>query len=468
MGLLKKFGRKAKPEDGEIESVDFRELQFETGKISSEPEAGVAPEVLPENTPESTIDMSMAPIEESSEQVREIHYIRDDMARMLKSLRDSMRVNQDTVAGIEKISRFLQIAEMNALSLERLRPENATLKTKLENIRSEISRGDLRAHELESKVAAYKARFDEANDELDVTRARLIEVEERLSQERSSHKGTVTKVEKLRAERRELLVSVEDLQRERENLQEDFQSISSSGSDLNQRITELVKRSEHLSAQVDDERRTREAAVSKFRSLKLDHNNLQAEHAETLSKLDMSRHETASYHKVLKDYKKRNDDKIFALTSAIENQKTEQKINDDMARYGDTERAKMKSETNLARRRARELEKVLKQNIVDLQENRDSLAKAKGTNEELNDKFLAVLVEVDRLRRENRNQAKKLQDYASMEGVPVGQGFYDDRQSQKQSSARGPLPESEKGRTFRAGGTIPGLELVTEPLKKAK
>ncbi|MCF6357538.1 MAG: hypothetical protein L3J54_07000, partial [Draconibacterium sp.] len=87
----------------------------------------------------------------SSEQVRDINALKQDLSRMSTSLRESMRLNQDSVGEIEKFSRFLKIAEVNTISLERLQPENLELKAKLEDVRNELSKKQLWASELESK-----------------------------------------------------------------------------------------------------------------------------------------------------------------------------------------------------------------------------------------------------------------------------------------------------------------------------
>jgi septal ring factor EnvC (AmiA/AmiB activator) len=164
----------------------------------------------------------------------------------------------------------------------------------------------------------------------------------------------------------------------------------------------------------------------------------------------------------LSDFKKHSEDKIFSLTSALEAQKLKQKVSDDMARYEDAEHAKLKTELNRSKRQTRLLEKTLKQNMADLNENREALANSRADNEALNEKFLAILVEMDAMRRTHQRQSQKLGEYSTISAVAAGQDFDEQKSGSKSRPA-----DQLSGQTIRGDGLVSNLQIITEPIKKS-
>lgn len=450
MGLLNKFVRKPKKsgddfdEDIEVESTDFTDMKFETQEIASD-----------EKTAASYL---------RSTEVHEIEELRSNVGKMADALRDSMRLNQDAVGDIEKITRFLEVAEANTISVERLRPENTKLKSKLDSVRDEIAKADARVREVETRAEMYKSRLEQSFEELAATRARLIEVEETYRRERSKRSESNQSVEKLLSERRDLKVLIEELESNKDGLAERVEGFKAVEQTRNRKITQLMKQAEHLSAQIGDERQTKHLAMSKLRSLKLDYSDLKSKHIESLSQLDFANQEIKSYHKILADFKKHSESKIFALNSTLAAQKTQQKVSEDMARYEDAEQSKLKTELNREKRQSRKVEKMLKQSLLDLQENREALATSKADNEALHEKLLAVLVEMDALRRTHQRQTKKLGEYSTISAVTAGQS----KEQREQASNLKTRPADQlSGQTIRGDGMIDNLKVVTEPIIKS-
>ena len=213
---------------------------------------------------------------------------------MSAALRESMRLNQDGVADIEKLSQFLKVAEVNTMSLERLQPENKTLKSELETVQGDLSKKTLWASELESKSVAYKARFEETHTELESSRARLADIEERLREQSVRRTDADGALDKLQTERRELLVIIEDLKTANATTQDTIMSLREAEQSLARQNTELEKQAETLSAQIADERRKKEASSQDLKTLRLDFSELKADQIETLSKLDKACYEVDS------------------------------------------------------------------------------------------------------------------------------------------------------------------------------
>ncbi len=356
---------------------------------------------------------------------------------MSAALRESMRLSQGGVDDIERLSQFLKAAEVNTMSLERLQPENSQLKSKLETVQGDLSKKNLWASELESKSLAYKARFEETHTELETARGRLADLEESLRDVGSRKEDSEVALDKIQAERGELLVMIEDLKSENIAILDKIQSLRSAEQDLSRRNTELEKQAETLTAQISDERRKKEASSQDLKTLRLDFSELKADHIESLSKLDKACYEVDSSQQALADHRQRSDDKIFALNSAIDGLKAQAKISDDMSRYDDIEKEKLKSDADREHLRADELSTRLDKKSKEMADSRAALSRAKNNYEALNNKFLALLSEMERLSGDHKKQSKKLEQYSSISGVAVGQSFYEGRdRSSKRTAAK--------------------------------
>jgi len=425
---------------------DFKiqDIKLQDTTITDTGSKSIKPEITPPMTPERQFSAS-------SEQIRDINALKQDLSRMSTSLRESMRLNQDSVGEIEKFARFLKVAEVNTISLERLQPENLDLKAKLEDVRNELSKKQLWASELESKSLAYKARFEETHAELESSQTSLAALNETLSEERNSLYEVNNKLDEIQEERRELRTMVGDLQTENAVLQDTIARLTESENALLRSKTELVKKAEVLSAKIDDERRNREVAISDLKSLRLDYSELKAKHMETLSKFDKARHNAQANEQALIDFRQRSEDRIFALTSAIDGMKAQQKINEDMARYDEQEKAKLKVEAELEHRRVKDLQAKLDVRAKEQEEGHAALARAKANYDMLNTKYLALLSDMEALRSEHKRQSQKLEEYSSISGVAVGQSFYDD---------------GDRESTAKSQKATPKLKLVKDAPKK--
>jgi len=432
VGIFSTIGRKTKMADTDIqettvETVTIKEIDFEQ----------VAGPKIERTNPER-----------ASSQVREINDLKQDLNKMAGALRESVRLNQDSVSEIDKLCRFLKTAEVNTLSMERLTPENNKLKTQLSEVRGELSKKSLWASELESKAVAYKARFEETHIDLETSRARLGDIEEQLQDQTSRRIDSENTLDKLQSERRELLVIIEDLKSKNTAIQDEIDGQQGNMLTLSRQNTELEKQVELLSANTDDERRTREAAQSDLKIIRLDYAELKSDHMEALSKFDKARHEIEASGQTLADFRQRSDDKLFALTSAIEGLKAQQKISEDMSRYDDMEKAKLKADAERQRSLAADLSRQVEQKTREMDDSRKALKNAKTNYEELNSKFMTLLSDMETLRSDHKKKSKKLEEYSSISGVAVGQSFYDDK------------PKSGRAKPSEAGK--PSLKLVKE------
>lgn len=409
MGFFNKRGRKSTMSDINIQDIKLTDSVF----INN-----AAAETIKE-AQEEKADVS------SSERIRDITALQQDLSKMGTALRESMRLSQNSVGEIEKFANFLKIAEINTMSLERLQPENVELKAKLESVRNELAKKQLWASELESKSLAYKARFEETHEELESSQTRLADLDERIIDERTLRVGASGALDKIQEERRELCGMIDDLKAENQMLQGKISRLSESETALSRHKTELIKKAELLDAKIVDVRREREVAQTDLKALRLDFSELKSGHVETLSKLDKARHSAHANEQALSDFRQRSEDRIFALTSAIDGLKAQHKINEDMSRYDEQEKAKLKAEAEHESRQVKELKGRLEARAKEQEEGHAALSRAKANYDLLNVKYLTLLSDMEALRGEHKQQSQKLEEYSSISGVAVGQSFFD-------------------------------------------
>ncbi|MEE9271999.1 MAG: hypothetical protein V3U57_01820 [Robiginitomaculum sp.] len=417
-----------------VENINFKDIKFE-GKNNAAHE------------------ISRPVRARESAQVGEINALKQDLSKMADALRWSMRLSKNSVDEIDKLSRFLKTAEVNAMSIDRLQPENVSLKSKLERVRSDLAKKILWASELESKSNAYKARFEETHTELEDARTKLSTIEDRLSETNFGRVEQEDSFDKLKAEHHDLLIIINDLKAENFGFKDTMQSLEKAETLLARQNTELQKQAEILSARITDEHREKEIAVSELKTLRLDYSELKADQMEAMSKLDKALYEVDSSQTALTDFKTRSDDKFFAFNSAIDGLKAQNKIDGDMTRYDNIEKEKFKVEAESERQRADVFKIKLDKKSIEMSENRAALARAKSNYEELNDKFLSLLSEMEGLRHEHKKQSLKLEEYSSISGVAVGQSFYEPRGKKKSSTTT---------KTKTISTEMPSLKLVKE------
>jgi len=193
--------------------------------------------------------------------------------------------------------------------------------------------------------------------------------------------------------------------------------------------------------------------------LRLDFSDLKSGHMETLSRLDKARHNASANEQALADFRQRSEDRIFALTSAIDGLKAQHKINEDMSRYDQQEKAKLKVEAEHENKRVRELKGRLEARAKEQEEGHAALSRAKVNYDLLNVKYLTLLSDMETLKGEHKQQSQKLEEYSSISGVAVGQSFFDTGRGTT-SSAKSSARSSKKSRT------TPKLKLVKDEPKK--
>ncbi|PHR91272.1 MAG: hypothetical protein COA69_12235 [Robiginitomaculum sp.] len=362
-----------------------------------------------------------------SAQMREIGDLKCDLSKMATALRESMRLNKGTVREIDKLGGFLKTVELNTLSLERLQPENAQLKTRLENLQSDLAKKTVWANEMESKAVAYQARFDEAYAELEICRGHMVEQDERLRDDTAQYSSLNADMDDLQGEKHRLVVRVKDLKAENFVVQKEMLKLKDATAVLARQNTELERQADLFRARIKDEHSHKETVTSGLKTLRLDYSQEKSAHIETLSKLDKARYASTACQNALADMRQRSDDKIFALGATIEGLEALLKVNTEMSRYDASERTKLKTLSERDTRRVEGMAARLGKKTTELDENRLALTGMNANYDALNKKFLNLLSDMESLRGDHHKQSRKLEEYSSITGIAVGQSFYKDK-----------------------------------------
>ena len=394
-----------------------------------------------------------------SEQIREINTLKQDLSKTVTALRESMRLNKNSIVEIEKLNGFMKTSELNVVSIERLMPENADLKTQLEVAQSDITNKKVWISELESKSVAYKNRFEETSLELDTCRGQILEQDERIREQIGKYANLNVEYDLSLNENRGLEVKQASLESAQLVLQDDISSLREIELLLSRQNTELEKQSGMLNARVEDEKNGREAAEADLKVLRLDYSELKSTQIEALSKLEKIKYERNTHQTSMSDVRLRNDDKVFALNAMIDGLKAQLKVNSEMSDYDKLDKMKLKANAERNARRVEEMSGRLDQETVDLAENRSALADVEANYSALKDRFINLLAEMEDLKVDHHKQAKKLGEYSSISGIAVGQSFYDNgRAGQNGAIGQAHVTTSNKS-------SMPSLKLVKDPTK---
>lgn len=362
-----------------------------------------------------------------SDEMHELGDMKRDLVKMSDALRESIRINQVNVGEVDKLSNFLKTAETNTLSLERLEPENNELKNRLEYTEAELTNKTLWASELESKAHAYKTRFEETYAEFEKSKAKMAEMTETLHDKNQQTAKLGAEINVLHSAKRDVHTKLDAVINAEQAAKTSILGLKNTEQKLMRENTEMQKKIDMLSARSDDDIVRNETLGGSLKSLRLDYTQLKADHLEAVSKLDKAKFEIQTQTTAHSELCQRNDDKIFALTSALEGVKSKNQIEEQMNGYDQLEKAKLKAEAERATRRADQLEGRLGLKTNELEHAHQALNQAQNNYDTLNDKFLELVADMDNLRGDHKKQSDKLDQYSSISGVAVGQSFYEDR-----------------------------------------
>ena len=208
-----------------------------------------------------------------------------------------------------------------------------------------------------------------------------------------------------------------------QNLQDEVTQTSADLSTQNHRVMELQKSVEEQTARLETKTKDADSAAVELKNLRLDFNEVKAKYFEASGALENAKYDLKTQKNVNDDTLKRRDDEALALKSRIEQLNTQLRIKDNMSTHFDEEIVTLRNKLETERERNDRNEQRFRGKADEVERSARALARAKVEYEDLNAKFSAAMEDIDTLRKINQVQKQKLERYAAIGGVSVGQSM---------------------------------------------
>jgi len=186
---------------------------------------------------------------------------------------------------------------------------------------------------------------------------------------------------------------------------------------------ELQKSVEELSVRLERKTKENDTSTVELKNLRLDFNDIKAKFFEASGALENAKYDIKTQKNVFEDTLTRRDDETLALKSRIEQLNTQLRIKDNMSAHFDEEIITLRNQLENERERNDRNEQRFRGKADEVERNARSLARSKVEFENLNAKFSAAMEDIDTLRKINQVQKQKLERYAAIGGVSIGQSM---------------------------------------------
>ena len=178
--------------------------------------------------------------------------------------------------------------------------------------------------------------------------------------------------------------------------------------------------------------------------MRLDFNDMKSKFFEASASLENTKYDIKTQKNVFEDTLKRRDDETLALKSRIEQLNTQVRIKDNMSSHFDEEVITLRNQLENERERNDRNEQRFRGKADEVERNARALARSKVEFENLNAKFSAAMEDIDTLRKINQVQKQKLERYAAIGGVSVGQSMIAAEAARSNLSVSRSATESKK------------------------
>jgi len=238
------------------------------------------------------------------------------------------------------------------------------------------------------------------------------------SDRETSHKETIgaqaAKLEGLSAIIAERDDRINTLSMTNLNLQEDVSAQSVTLSQQGNRILELTKSLEEVSARLEKKTKSNEQLMSDLSTLRLDHNELKSQYFEKLAALEHAQYDIKTQRSVLDEGLKRRDEEVYALNTRVEQLSAQVRIKENMSGHLDEEIISLRAALDSERARNERTEMRLSEKAEETSKTSAALVNTKADYDALSAKYNKVMHDLDATRRINQIQKQKLERYASI------------------------------------------------------
>jgi len=186
-----------------------------------------------------------------------------------------------------------------------------------------------------------------------------------------------------------------------QNYQDEIAEQAAVLSSLNHRVMELQKNAEELTSRLERKTKENDTSTVELKNLRLDFNDMKSKFFEASGALENSKYDLKTQKNVYEDTLKRRDDET----------------------HFDEEIITLRTQLETERERNDRNELRFRGKADELERNARAMARSKVEFENLNSKFSAAMEDIDTLRKINQVQKQKLERYAAIGGVSIGQSM---------------------------------------------
>jgi predicted nucleic acid-binding Zn-ribbon protein len=385
---------------------------FRREKSSSELAGGIAPIYAPS----TALTGKMATSDDISQARESVEFIVGE----LKASADQQQMSAKRMVALNKT-----IAKMESglRHVTRLEAQNLRLGNDLQGVKKKLEQKTSWASEQENKLVNLERQHNDMRQQFENAKADIAQRTDREVGDREKLIKQSRDIETLSGQLGQKDERISTLEMSNQNLQDETALQAGSLSSQNHRVMELQKSTEELSTRLDAKTKASDVSTVELKNLRLDFNEMKAKFFEASGGLENAKYDLKTQKNVYEDTLKRRDDKALALKSRIEQLNTQVRIKDNMSKHFDEEIVTLRNGLETERERNDRNETRFRGKADEVERNARALARAKVEYENLNAKFTAAVEDLDTLRKINMVQKQKLERYAAIGGVTVGQSM---------------------------------------------
>jgi len=376
----------------------------------------------------------------SSEDIQTARESVNFLTNEFKTASDQQQLAAKRMASLNKTIAKMEVGLRH---LGRLEAENASLSTELGTVRKKLEQKTSWASEQENKLVNLERQHGEIRQKFELAKA---DIAQRRDRESAEHEKLIQQgrdIESLSGQLNQKDERLSAMQLANQNLQDEVAEQTASLSSENHRAIELQKSNEELTSRLERKTKENDTSTVELKNLRLDFNDMKAKFFEASGALENSKYDLKTQKNVYEDTLKRRDDETLALKSRIEQLNTQVRIKDNMSTHFDEEIITLRTQLETERERNDRNELRFRGKADELERNARAMARSKVEYENLNAKFSAAMEDIETLRKINQVQKQKLERYAAIGGVSVGQSMIA-AEAARSSLVKRSMPETLK------------------------
>ncbi len=338
-----------------------------------------------------------------------------------RELKESASRQQAALNRVDSLNKLISNMELDLKNLRRLEEENKDLNRTVLETESKLAQKSSWASELDSKYTDLERRHSDMRENLETAKAKLaaardqeLTLESRIGEQEQSIRTLTNRSETAEDQQLHTQQSLDKLREALDGQSAELAQRNREGIELKNNLDELGTKFDRKSKQAD-------ATIVELKNLRLDYNELKTRHVELNGTLENTKYDLRTQKNVFDETVKRREEENLALKTRIDQLETQVRIKENMSTHLDQEFITLRNELLNERDRCSSLETRLRTKSEEVDRSGGALAKAKIEYEELNAKFAATIEDFETMRKINQMQREKLERYASLGGVTVGQ-----------------------------------------------